>query len=291
MNNSALTFLTARRLLALAYVELLISAADSPSQQLPWPSAENLWQDLNQQKGNFMKTWKLPALTLTLTALGTQWSPAPVGYINRTIQPGYNLVADQLIQSPDNSINSVLIGTTPNGATFTKWSGNAFLPLSTYNASTLTWSINYTLNLGEGGYLYTPTLFINTFLGEVAYYPPLGTNVWSPNYGPGLHLVSSPMPIAGSLSTMFSSVVGRAPVDGESVWLLNELTQQYNHSTYDGSAWDLNANLAVGQAAWIDIGGTGQSPPLIPEPTTAALVLLAAGTALAHPLRRLRTRG
>lgn len=202
------------------------------------------------------------------------------------MHPGYNLIADQLLQSPMNSLNVFLSSTTPHGAVFTKWDGSSFLPPSTYNAPSHTWSIDYTLNLGEGGVLWTPGYFTNTFVGEVGpYIPESGNQPWTPNYPTGMHLVSDPIPRAGNLSVMFANVVGRPPAAGESVWIFNEVTQLYNQSYFDGLAWDFDAALMVGQSAWFDIGGTGQMPPAVPEPSMMALLAL-----VALPLlRRLRS--
>jgi hypothetical protein len=97
-----------------------------------------------------------------------------VGYINRPILPGGNLVANQLnhylLHGPlNNSINAVLTNVA-DGATFTKWdsAANTFLPLSVFDQSSRTWSINYNFNLGEGALVHATILETNTFVGEVA---------------------------------------------------------------------------------------------------------------------------
>mgnify|MGYP001572783180 CR=1 FL=1 len=239
-------------------------------------------------------------LLVALSVLSSQPASAIVGYYNTLMQPGVNLVANQLNTS-DNSINSVLTPNYPllDGATFTKWNGGSFLTPSIYDATTDSWSINYSLNLGEGGYLTTPTLFTNTFVGEVVLYPPLGLTPWTPNYADGLHLISSPLPIAGNLNstfggdTMFEIVVGRTPVDGEGVAILDPTTQTYSFHVYMFGGWfDENLNssaaiLSVGHAAWFALGadlelGANQASfgiPVVPEPTAVSL-LLASGIAL-----------
>jgi hypothetical protein len=242
-----------------------------------------------------MKICKTFLAVLTLIAVAVAPAAAQpysgniVGYINRTMSPGYNLIADQLLQNPDNLINTVLTNGTPNGASFTKWTGTAFLPPSIFNATTRTWSLNYSLNPGEGAMLWSPTSFVETFFGEVPHYSygdlPY-TNVWSPNYVSGLHLIASPLPLGGTLSLMFTNVVGRLPAEGESVWTLNELSQTYTHSTYDGLTWDNDVSLAVGQSAWFDLGATGLTPPPVPEPAVGLLTALAAATLLLRRQRR-----
>lgn len=241
---------------------------------------------------------KTRALSLVLAMLASTALQAQVislnivGYYFRPMSPGVNLVANQFLNYSGNplalneSINLVLTNGVPDGAMFTKWTGSAFLPTAVFDAGSLTWSLDYTLGLGDGGYLTTPSAFAAIFVGEVANYPPVGSLIWAPNYGPGLHLVSSPMPLSGPLSTMFTNVVGRLPAAGESVWLLNETTQVYSHSSFDGFAWDVDANLNVGQAAWFDIGGTGLVPPAVPEPSSIMLALLGATLLIARRTRR-----
>lgn len=235
-----------------------------------------------------MKTILPRFLLVALSVLSTQPASAIVGYYNTMMQPGVNLVANQL-NTADNSINSVLTPNYPllDGVTFTKWNGSSFLTPSIYDATTDSWSINYSLNLGEGGYLTTPTLFTNTFVGEVVLYPPIGLTPWTPNYAPGLHLISAPIPMAGSLDTLFAPVVGRAPVDGEGVAIFNPITQAYSFHVYESGGWfdeSLNSStaiLGVGQAAWFALGadlelGANQTSfgiPLVPEPTTVSFLL------------------
>jgi len=221
-----------------------------------------------------MKTLKRTLTLLLFVCLGL---PAPaqnniVGYINRQISPGDNLIANQLIASPDNNINTILTGVL-DGATFTKWdSANAaFMPLSIFSSGS--WSINYSLNLGEGGLLHSPGSSINTFLGEVGPYLNLdGTPRqvgWNPNYPDGLHLIGGPNPFNDST---FEEVVGRAPQAGEWVGKFNELTQTFSKTTFDGLAWDNDApTLGVAQAAWYNLGPVN----VVPEPSTLALAALA----------------
>ncbi len=58
-----------------------------------------------------------------------------VGYYNVALQPGVNLIADQFLSSPDNSLNSIFNAGSSSGGlvdntSFTMWSGGAFLPTS-----------------------------------------------------------------------------------------------------------------------------------------------------------------
>lgn len=236
-----------------------------------------------------MKTLKLGLLlllcggvTMSSFSQSNVYSMNIVGYINRLLSPGNNLIANQLIASPNNSINNVLLGVA-DGATFTKWdaSANTFLPLSVFSLSSQTWSINYSLNLGEGALLNSPSFTTNTFVGSVANYTNVldlgpGGQPWSPNYADGLHLIACPSPIAGPVSTMFDKVTGRPAQAGESVSFLDEASQTYITATFDGAGWDNDPTLNVAHAAWFNLG-----PVNVPEPSSMALAGLAFGTLLA----------
>ena len=208
-------------------------------------------------------------LVLAVPAFGQTYSQNIVGYINLVIQPGVNLIADQLLSTPDNSLDSILnasssYGGLANQTTFTMWSSGAFLPTSVYDASSDSWSLNYDLNLGQGGYLTSPTLVTNLFVGTVGPSFDLGSrnNVnWTPDYPDGLQLISNPIPAAGNLAYEFSNVTGRAPVAGELVSILDPVTQTYLNSYFDGTQWidqstgnPSTAVLQVGQAAWFGLG-------------------------------------
>jgi len=207
-----------------------------------------------------------------------------VGYINQPLYAGDNLIADQLSYS-NNTLNAVLNTSVPEGATFTEWDSTAgqFLPTATYDTNS-GWSINYSMSFGDGGLLHTPTTFTNTFFGSVwpgfpdtgPYVPPLVTSY-------GLLLLSCYVPIGPAT---FYDVVGRAPQDGESVTILNALTQISTTTTFVNGAWN-NGDpvLAVGQSAFFNLG---TSPVPTPEPD--ALSLAAAGTAGAALLAMIRRR-
>lgn len=240
-----------------------------------------------------MKAFKLTIALILLGGLvlpsfsqSNVYSINIVGYINRPILPGHNLVASQLLGNVNNTINNVLLGVA-DGATFTKWdpTANAFLPTSVFDLGSQTWSINYTLNLGEGALVNSPSSTINTFVGSVANYTNVvdlgfGGQLWMPNYGDGLHLIACPMPIGGPISTMFSKVIGRSAEAGEWVKILDENNQTYVTATFDGSGWDNDPNLLVAHAAWFNLG-----PVNVPEPSCLALVSVAFIGLLARPRR------
>lgn len=244
-----------------------------------------------------MKPLTLFLLACTLfpirPVLGDVYTINIVGYYNVSIFPGDNLIANQLVttnQRLNNLIRAGGFAAIPDGITFTKWdsSANTFLPPSIYDALSDSWSINYTLELGEGGVLHSPSIWTNTFVGSVAVFTNIlndlgpGT-LWHPDYANGNHLIACPDPLGGPISTMFPFVTGRVPMDGESVGILYGGSQIYVTSTFHtGSGWD-NGDpiLPVGNSAWFNLGP-------VPEPSPA--VLSASGLAVMLMRARVRFR-
>jgi hypothetical protein len=199
-----------------------------------------------------------------------------VGYYNRSVFAGDNLIANQLGTTND-TLNNVLTLGVLNGSMLTEWDpgANQFLPASTFNAATASWSINYPLTYGGGALFYSPASAAIMFAGEVD--PALVSTAngleinfanWQPNYANGLYLLSCPVPIDGAT---FQEVVGRDPLNGEWVETLNEASQTCSVTTFHtGTGWDNGAPaLDVGQAAFFDLG-----PVVVPEPSTLTLAVL-----------------
>ncbi len=246
-----------------------------------------------------LRTW-FSRLVCLAGCLSTCSAINIIGYYNVNLVPGQNFIANQLIATPDQTLNSVLTYGVPDGATFTEWNAatHQFLPLSTFSAATTNWSVNYTFDLGQGGILNALSGATVTFVGGV----PLYTNIisegpgelWAPNYANGMHLIASPDPVSGGLSTLFYDVTGRQPLEGERVGIPGSDGSVSSIATFLGGAWDQDLVLSVGQSAWFDLGGTGISggafPMLadVPEPATWSLLGLGASIVLA---RRRRVRG
>jgi hypothetical protein len=192
-----------------------------------------------------------------------------VGYFNTAFYAGDNLFANQLAIA-DNSLNTIFQhSTVPEGTTFTEWDSAAqqYLPASVYDASS-GWSINYLLGYGQGGLLDATAAFTNTFVGEVwpgydlsgPFVPPLVSSS-------GMQLLSCVVP----LEATFNDVVGRDPLNGESVTTLDASSQTYTTSTYDDGVWSNGAPLLeVGQAAFFDLGN-GAVANNVPEPASSEL--------------------
>ncbi len=202
-----------------------------------------------------------------------------VGYINQPFFAGTNFIANQLSHGDDSL--ATILASVPDGSTFTKWNSatGLFLPISTFDSGS-GWSINYGLTYGEGGLFDSPTPFTNTFVGSVwpgfsdPYVPPLVT-------GAGELLLSSFVPIPAD----FFDVVGRNPLNGESVTIFNAQTQTSQTTTFLGGAWN-NGDplLAIGQSAFFNLSNL----EAVPEPSTYGLIGL--GLLTFPSLRKLRRK-
>jgi hypothetical protein len=203
-----------------------------------------------------------------------------VGYMNLPFYAGDNLFANQLSQS-NNSLNAILQTGVPEGATFAEWDSTSlqYLPASSYDTNS-GWSINYALTYGQGALLNAPSAFTNTFAGEV--WP--GMNLFGPYNPPlvsgsGTLLLSCYVPIAPAT---FYDVVGRDPQNGESVTILDALSQISTTTTFENGAWNNGDPLLnVGESAFFNL-----EP--IPEPEI--LSLFGAGVVSLLAFRRMGKR-
>ncbi len=222
------------------------------------------------------------ALNFTDSLRAQVYSQNIVGYYNLPLNAGNNYIANQLDAGGGNTLDQIFQPGVPNGTTFTEWDASQlqFLPSSIYNAAT-GWSINYELNLGEGGLLNAPGAFTNTFVGSVGPAFDATTQTINPPLisGSGLWLLSCSVPLA---DPTFFDVVGRNPEDGDFVRIFNSLSQTETTTTFDNGLWSNGTPLlAVGQAAFFGL----QFQPA-PEPATLALLATGAGAVLAGNRRR-----
>ena len=212
-----------------------------------------------------------------VSAYSQTYSSNIVGYINLMLYPGDNLIANQL-DNDNNTLNAIFKPGVPEGATFTRWDplSQQFLPTSVYDINT-GWSINYELDFGQGGLLHSPVTFTNLFVGSVwpgfvpngPFVPPLVTDS-------GTLLLSCYIPIAPAT---FYDVVGRDPLNGESVTLLDAVSQISTTTVFENGVWDNGTPiLNIGQSAFFNLES-------VPEPAGYSLVgagLLLLATARKH---------
>lgn len=211
-----------------------------------------------------------------VSANSQTYSGGIVGYINQPLYAGDNLIANQLSFS-NNTLNAIFQSGVPEGATFSEWnpSSQQYLPTSVYDIST-GWSINYELDFGQGGLFHSPVTFTNTFAGSVwpgfngidPFVPPLVTDS-------GTLLLSCYIPIAPAT---FHDVVGRNPQNGESVTLLDALSQISTTTVFENGVWDNGSpTLNIGQSAFFNLES-------VPEP--AVYNLVGAGLLLLATVRK-----
>jgi hypothetical protein len=199
-------------------------------------------------------------LTAALVAAGISVSQAQVysvnavGYINVVCKPGFNMVANQLINS--NSTVAALFPNMPSGTQVLKWLGTGF-SVNSYDADFGEWDDpSQTLQPGESAFFRNPTTtnITVTFVGDV----PQGglTNTIPLNYS----LKSSMVPQAGLLQTS----LGFVPSGGDQVlrWVNGyPASSGYAVHSYDSDfgEWDVEPNVNVGEGFFIKRVAAGQN--------------------------------
>ena len=178
-------------------------------------------------------------LTAALCAAGAATSMAQVysvnmvGYINQAIPQGFSMIANQLNNSPDNRIITLLPATegtriykfnpANGGFTFMQVVDGVWEPDSV--AQTLT------LNPGEGTYIFAPAAFTQTFVGEVA----LTSTV---NLPAGFSMVSSALPQSLPLNGAPPAGLGAPVGEGDRVYQFNPATGGFIFNQFVDGAWD-----------------------------------------------------
>ena len=169
------------------------------------------------------------------------YSQNAVGYVNTVIQPGFNLIANPLIQTPKTL--AALLPAPPFGTTYYKFTYGSGYSINSFSADTGEWDPTglETMDLGGGGFLLNPTAtpFTFTFVGEVAQ----GT-LTNP-IGVGFNCVSSRVPQTGTMTQL-----GYTPVFGETVYTYDAVLG-YSINTYsaDTEGWDpAEPVIKVGEA-------------------------------------------
>jgi hypothetical protein len=199
------------------------------------------------------KTLLIAAAALAVGVMTSQaqvYSQNIVGYINVPLQPGYNLVANQLDldgTGTNNSINTVVgTNTLPNLSKVLVWNGSTFVS-STYSAAQSKWSANsqvFTngMNPGAGFFIQVPgSVATNiTLVGNVI----TGTNTYP--IVAGYQVVAPSGPVAGTIDT----TNGYKPTRLDQILVWNGST--YVAHTYSGTAWSGgDPSLSVGQSVFL----------------------------------------
>jgi hypothetical protein len=217
-----------------------------------------------------MRTKTLALSTvLTMLAGASAMAQTPVyslnavGYINATIQPGYQIMTCPLICSPDNSIGTLF----PNGGggtpTSNQWTGlsiyNWNTNLQTYDTQDLAsaklanksgytngWTSGGTNTLYPGQAMWiswsggSPTNV--TFVGTV---PQNGSPYMTNSIPAGAALIGSAIPMNGDLVTNTNTTMTGFEAPGDGVYLFEAVGQTYDtEDTYSGTkhGWNLGGS-------------------------------------------------
>jgi len=144
-------------------------------------------------------------LTAALAAAGAAsamaqnvYSVNAVGYANVPLAVGFNLIANPF--SVANEQLDAVLSNPPDQTVVYRFVGGTYLPPYTYYTQLPGWDpvdANSSLPLGEGAFLYAPSAFTATFVGEVAQGSPLHNA-----YPAGFSMKSSKVPQQSTLSAL-----------------------------------------------------------------------------------------
>jgi hypothetical protein len=187
-------------------------------------------------------------LTAALSAAGVATSMAQVysvnavGYVNTTLQPGFNLISNPLDAGAGNNTIANLFKDLPDGSQVYKFDGTAY--------TTATKDIDFvppaaaalTVVPGEGVFVRLPgtTPLTITFVGEV-----MQGDLSNP-LPQGLSIRSSQVPQAGTAAEL--GLVGQ---DGDQLYQHDPVAQQYRTSTFDAGWLPALQPLKVGEAFFL----------------------------------------
>jgi hypothetical protein len=100
------------------------------------------------------------------TSMAQVYSVNMVGYVNKQIPVGFSMIANQLNNTPDNKVTT-LLPNPPAGTTVYKFNGAGYDVIQFLGGAWEGDDLNMTLNPGEGAFVGATTAFNNTFVGEV----------------------------------------------------------------------------------------------------------------------------
>jgi hypothetical protein len=175
------------------------------------------------------------ALVVAATAQTPVYSVNVVGYVNVTLVPGFNLIANPLV-AQTNTVPELFKG-VPNGTVVYKFDPATGYVANNYNFGK--WGQpSMTLMPGEGVFVKNPTTtnIVITFVGEVM------TGALSNAITAGFQILSSQVPQAGQLDTDLKLPVA----NGESAYLF--VNGAYVVHNYNFGKWNKAPVVDVAQA-------------------------------------------
>jgi hypothetical protein len=195
---------------------------------------------------------KTLVLTVVLSAasvassLAQVYSVNAVGYVNKTLVPGFHLIANQLDNKAanGNTISNLFLG-LPEGTTIYPFSGTTF---QTIGFEFGEWSNpNFQLNPGDGVFIFIPgTVNLTvTFVGEVK--QGTGTSALANPIPKGLSIKASQVPQAGKLQADLKYV----PEEGDTVYQFDTALKTYKTLGYEFGSWSAEPNLQIAESFFL----------------------------------------
>jgi len=190
----------------------------------------------------------LTACALTASAQSNVYSLNIVGYVNVTIQPGYNMVANPLDDGKGNNSTNLVPANIQPGAQILTY--DPVLLYTTFTKkSTGAWNGSAAITPGKGYFIRntnTVVSYTNTFVGNVAASVPGSlTNTIQPGY----NLVGSMFPIGGGITNTGSNTlnIGGALPNGSQLLTYDPVLLYTTFTKKSTGAWNGTANVNVGQ--------------------------------------------
>lgn len=177
------------------------------------------------------------------SSMAQVYSVNAVGYINLSLVPGFNLIANQLNASPNNSLETLFGTSLAAGDTISRFNGNGFDNAIALGDGTFLYSgPTFALAPGEGAYIQTTAAKTVTLVGDV----PQGAAL-TVSMPIGFSVVSSIVPQSATLGSLGFPVAA-----GDTI------------SFYNGTGFDSWISLDASGTNFLPPGG-----PLPAEPTPA----------------------
>ncbi len=192
------------------------------------------------------------------------------------VQPGYNLIANQLDHG-SNTLNEIM-PVVPDGTVFYKYdNSNANWIASAFSASNSSWLNGGTiaLNPGEGAFLQSSSAFILSFTGN-PHVPVLPFAFTGNPHVPVLPIVNLVSRQTNDIG-LYENIVGTAPTNGAQMFKWDSSNSVYTVYGFS-NIWSPSVpSAAVGESVWIAPGGgVPPAPPLsYPHSFPAGVSLIA----------------
>jgi hypothetical protein len=174
------------------------------------------------------------------SAVAQVYSVNAVGYVNKALKTGFNLIANPLdAGATGNTVEKLLAG-VPEGTTVYIYTPGTGYSLNTFEFGEWT-DKTKVIAPGTGFFISVPSDVTVTFVGEVK------QGTLSTPLAAGFNLVASQVPQAGKLTTDLKFTAA----DGDSVYTYAN-PAGYSISSFDFGAWDpAEPTIGVADGLWI----------------------------------------